>query len=318
MLKLKISIVLLTVAMLITSCKKRYSNNNAPIDFQSDTTYFGEYLYMRAIDEGTYHDTTAKINTYRLARRQFDGFDRLKPEERFKVIQLMRLVNRLVDYNCCRAIEFTASKDSFVNHLEIHPRGIYGKLPLKYVLAFDSLKSLIIPICPKDVGFLISSMTYLESIFILPQTTKPYVIDLSTSRMEHLKQLEVWGIMELCKGVTFPKENKLQNFKIANCNFSQPDSSWQYLRHLNALYLNNVFFQSIELDGLISLDTLSIMPVKNKIIPKNALRNLNNKTKVIIQKNIIEFINTKDIGPRELTSLEDSLHIKFFTAAGCD
>ncbi len=283
---------------------------------EADTTYHGEYRYLSSLYGMSTFGTKTMLNSDWKTLSMDSRFRLLTKDERYKVIQLMRAANIYLNIECSGDIYFEHNFTGYVTKLIIHPRAIYGRFPLDLIFTFDSLKTVNIGLCPNDIEIIVSKMRHLEKLEVIPQSIKPYSINLSAVDMTHLKELRVYGT--LCRSIIFPKENKLERLYIGNADLDSLDFSWQNLKSLNYLLFSHTLLKKLDLKGLNSLDTLVLRQPKELTIRPNSIKNLSSKTKV-------EYREANGQGSYDCSSwvkrghaLTDTIYVKFVKAAGCD
>lgn len=263
--------------LLLYNCKPQKAIDLNKNDFNElpDTSFFGEYCYMLSLESDGRYLSRKNVFVPRVFKFCMMGSFRLKHmkyADREKVIRLIRLANIDTRVNDAIVAGLTSNKKGIVDVLYIHPRAIYGRVPVSYITAFDSLKYLEAPFCPVDVREVIKKLTQLEELNVRLLTNEPCTLDLSGLDMRHIKKLVVDG--PRCEQIIFPEKNDLKELRLLECNIKRFDSSFQNLKSLKRLIVYNLPLQKIDVHGMDKLDSIWLHPGKESPSRKKLLANL--------------------------------------------
>ncbi len=300
------------ILLLSSSCSpKRVAQE--PKTIADDTTYFGEYRYLYALDGTCVNSIKSRLQVIPSDAIQMQPFSYLKLRDRRSILNLMRLANVQL-YGHDTAIKYYANysqKKDGVIYLYIHPQAIYGYLPVENILAFNALEELRAPLCPENIRKVVT-LPKLESLEVTVLNDKPYTIDLSGLDMSHIKNLIIHGLN--CEQVIFPENNGIKFLGLSNCDMTFMDSSFQNLKLLNSVYFENTFIEKLDIKGLNKLDTINIAPAKGHSISRESIKNKKATTFIKIHESY--FLPGVRTMYRD-EAKQDTLYQKLAAAAGC-
>ncbi len=239
-----------------------------------DTSYHYELCYLFSL---------TRYNPYLAPRNNVDSIflesclsdenmQNVKVDTRLKVIRLLRLAKIETGYSDKIVVQSYYRRDGIVDRALIHSYAILGRVPIDYITAFDSLKEIIMPMCPSDVREVIKKLDKLETLNVNLLSDKPCTLDLSGLDMKNLKALYVSG--PSCTQIIFPEKNKIEVLVLDECNITEFDDSFKNLKKLRRIRLCNIPLQNINVNGMTQLDSISIKLAKESPPKKILLRKI--------------------------------------------